>query len=104
MIDRLFGPFTIVDYRDRMTMRRLEVPKLFGRLEVDPLLLRGSAIARINVPLLDAGRKVCDHRVGQLSPGRHLVLIIAERLQKQASSRIARNDGRAALAAFPDAI
>src|SRR5438128_12446635 len=104
MIDRLLGPFTIVDYRDWMTMGRLEGPKLFGPLEVDPLLLRGGAIARISGPLLDPGRKVCDHRVGQLSGWRHLELIIAESLQKQASRRIARNDCRSALTAFPDAI
>src|SRR5438128_1235107 len=104
MIDRLLGPFTIVDYRDWMTMGRLEGPKLFGPLEVDPLLLRGGAIARIKGPLLDPGRKVCDHRVGQFSPWRHLELLIAKSLQKQAGRRIARNNGRAALAAFPDAI
>src|SRR5947209_644908 len=104
MIDRLLGPFTLMDYRGRMTMGRLEGPKLFGRLEVDPLLLRGGAVARINGPLLDTSRKVCDHRVGQLSGWRHLELLIAESIQKQTGRRIARNDCRAALPAFPDAI
>src|SRR5205823_10039971 len=105
-------------YRDRMTLRRLECPKLFGRLEVDPLPhpslssrergegegVSGRTIARINGPLLDPGRKVCDYRVGQLSPWRHLKVLIVESLQKQAGRRIVRNDGGAALAAFADAI
>src|ERR1700730_6462512 len=104
MIDRLPWPFPVAGGRRWVMMGGLKCPELLRRFKVDPLFLRSDAVARIRGALLNPGHKVRNHLVGKLSSWRHLKVLIAKGLQQQACRRIARNDCRASLAAFADAI
>src|SRR5947209_10361960 len=90
-----------------MAARRLEGPEALARLDIDARRWRcrhRPALARVEGAGLDPRLEVLDHAPGQLTLGRHLQLVVAQRLEQQALARVARHDRRPALAPLADAV